>query len=91
MTDDDKPSRQLPDEEIRRLIRCIRHSSQSDRYGRRTQSINAVAQAAGLSRKQLYRIAAGEPLGPRARMELSRVLSCDVMMGERAGGRPRVR
>jgi hypothetical protein len=77
---------EFPDEAIRRWIQVVRHSSRAARYGRRITSINAVAQAAGLSRKHLYRIANGEPIGPRARAELSRVLTCDTMNGERTAG-----
>jgi hypothetical protein len=73
----------MTDEEIRRRLRVIRHSSKAERYGRHIQSINAVALGAGLNRRQLYRIVNGEPIGDRARVALRRVLSCDVMMGER--------
>ena len=77
----------MTDEEIRWLLKVIRHSSRADRYGRHIQSINAVAIAAGLSRRQIYRVIHGEPIGPRARIGLSRVLSCDVMTGERSQAR----
>jgi hypothetical protein len=53
------------------------------RYGRHIQSINAVAITAGLNRRQLYRIANGEPIGDRARAGLSHALSCDVLTGEK--------
>jgi hypothetical protein len=72
----------MTDEDIRRRLRGVRHSLRADRYGRHIQSINAVAIAAGLSRKQIYRICNGSPIGPRARMGLNRVLSCDVTTGE---------
>jgi hypothetical protein len=79
---DPKPSRQLTaaeiigltDAEIIRALRIIRHSSRSQRNGRHIQSINAVAQAAGLSRMQCYRISNGQPIGPKARTGLSLVL-----------------
>jgi hypothetical protein len=73
----------LSDEDIVRQLRAIRYSSRADRYGRRTTSINAVALCAGLNRRQLYRIVNGEPIGDRARVGLSLVLSCDVLTGER--------
>jgi hypothetical protein len=63
----------MTDEEIRWTLKVIRHSSRADRYGRHIRSINAVAIAAGLSRMQIYRIIHGEPIGPRARMQLRRV------------------
>ena len=63
----------MTDEEIRRMLKIVRNSSRAERYGRHIRSINAVAIAAGLNRRQLYRIVNGEPIGPRARMQLSRV------------------
>jgi len=78
----------MTDEEIRQRLRGVRHSSRADRYGRHIQSINSVAIAAGLSRKQIYRICDGSPIGPRARMGLSRVLSWDVMTSERFSVHP---
>jgi hypothetical protein len=72
----------LSDEDIVRKLRIICHSSRSERYARRATSINGIALAAGLNRRQLYRIVNGEPIGDRARVGLSRVLSCDVLTGE---------
>jgi hypothetical protein len=78
----------LTDAEIVRRLRFIRYSSRADRYGRHIQSINAVALAAGLNRRQLYRVANGEPIGDRARVALSHALSCDVLTGEKSDVRP---
>lgn len=66
----------LSDDEIRRRLRAIRHSSRHERNARRAPSINATAAAAGLSRETLYCIARDEPIGQRARRELTRVLTC---------------
>jgi hypothetical protein len=77
----------LTDDEIRRKLITIRHSSVSERCARRTTSLRSVSAAAGLSSRQLYRIVVGLPIGDRARAELSRVLTYDTMTGDRAGDR----
>jgi hypothetical protein len=70
---------ELPDEDILRRLRTIRHSSKHERNARRALSINAVATASGLCREYLHRLANGsERLGPRSRRELSRVLADDL-------------
>lgn len=76
----------LSDEEIIRRLRVIRHSSRSARYGRHILSMNAIAVAAGLARERLHRVVNGEPIGRKYRTELSRVLTCDEIVGERTGG-----
>ncbi len=76
----------LSDDEIVRRLRVIRHSPTHYRNGHQAPSINALSALSSLSRKQIYRICQGEPLGPRSRAELSQALSCDVMTGARSAG-----
>lgn len=73
----------LSDDEIRRKLLELRHSPVADRLARRAPSINALAIAAGLAPEHLFRIALGQPLGPKSRVQLSRVLSHDTITGER--------
>ena len=66
----------LSDAEIVRRLRAIRQTPASERYGRRSISINATAKAVGVSRMQVYRYIKGETIGRRVRQELSRFLAC---------------
>lgn len=43
--------------------------------------MNALSIATGLSRMQLYRIAKGDQIGPRARERLSEAMTCNVIFG----------
>jgi hypothetical protein len=74
---DHRPARQLSEEEIRHQLKLVRHSSAAERYGRKATSFNSIAKATDISREYLYRVARGEPIGSRARRELSRLFSCE--------------
>ena len=74
----------LSDAEIVRRLRIIKHSPQHDRCARRTPSLNAIANAVSITRMQIYRIIRGDPLGPRSRSELNRVMTCNEMTGARS-------
>ena len=76
----------LSDAEIVRRLTTIRHSSRAARYGRRITSINSIATAAGIARETVHRIINGASIGPRARAELSRSLTCDAITGARSSG-----
>jgi hypothetical protein len=64
----------LPDEEILRLLRTIRHSPRSRRNARLIPSINGLATMTGLTRAGLYEVLRTGRLGRRSRPALSRAL-----------------
>lgn len=68
----------LSDAEIVRRLRMIRHTPAAARQGRTTRSLTSIARDAGFSPEHVFRLTNGYRLGPRARIELSRVLSLDI-------------
>ena len=78
----------LPDDEILRRIRIIRHSSKHLRNARKAPSINGLATAANIARCHLHDLEAGRRnLGPVSRAALSQALTCLPMYGARSSGR----
>ena len=78
----------LSDAEIIRRLTIIRRSSRYERYARRIPPLNALAFAAGLSPRQLFRISNGRGLGPKSRSALSHAMTCDTLTGARTEGHP---
>ena len=67
----------LSEQEIIRQLRAIRFSSRHERNARRAPSMHGIAQATGISRMHIYRVAVGGKITPRMRQELSHVLTCN--------------
>jgi hypothetical protein len=65
----------VTDAEISRHVKTIRFSPPAAREGGRLPTLSALARQTGLSRKQLYRIAEGQPLGQRSRQALAEALN----------------
>ena len=65
----------LSDQEIIRRLRAIKFSPQGERYARRAPSLNAIVQASGVTRQQVYQVISGYGLGPKSRARLSRALT----------------
>lgn len=77
----------LPDHEIIRRLRSVRHSSQNERNARRAISINGLARQAGLTNAALYEILRTGRLGPRSRQGLTFAFQTyQVKFGVKLGG-----
>ena len=70
-----KPETSLGEAEIRRRLQAIRFSSKHERNCRRAISINAVAQAAGLSRISIYAYTNGLHISDQRRRQLTVALN----------------
>jgi hypothetical protein len=78
----------MTDDEIRRQLRLIKSTPKTRRCGRKATSLNKIALEAGLSRRALYNIIDGHPIGDKARAGLRLAFRREVHDGEKSDVRP---
>ncbi|HEX8837589.1 MAG TPA: hypothetical protein VF748_11685 [Candidatus Acidoferrum sp.] len=69
----------MTDEDIVRAVRTIRYSPKAARFGRRAQSVRALALAAGINPLTIYRIASNGRISPIVANKLRLVMGSDSL------------